>query len=320
MNDYWLTQEILRASGFGFIALALLGIGLALWLPKTRTGKARALAVVAILIAIPMSQVVRGVVEAREFAARRDKAKTMWQERCKTAGEKIHKTVENVEAIYLMKLRTTTNFGNQFELDDPYGHDSTDKEYILNFLPGFYHQRNEPIVAGSPPRTGYAYVEAQDPKDGKRYRYTGGMKVVGQKDVNHPNIQRALKLDSNFDVNNYAFVLDKVPAPTSPPRFGVTYDDISTHEEREYWIAGSSLKVIDLQTNEVIAERVGYMVDLAQGSTAGQRSPWLFAADNACPGFQWNPNFPVTRSTGGGATEQPGQTLIFVEKVLKPSK
>ena len=36
MSDYWLTQEILRASGFGFLVLALLGIGLALWLPKTR--------------------------------------------------------------------------------------------------------------------------------------------------------------------------------------------------------------------------------------------------------------------------------------------
>lgn len=105
-----------------------------------------------------------------------------------------------------------------------------------------------------------------------------------------------------------------------PPRYGVTYDDISTREEREYWIAGSSLKVIDMQTNEIIAERIGYMVDWAQGSRAGQRSPWLFAADNACPGFQWNLNFPVTRSNGGGSSQQPGQTITFVEKVLKPSK
>ena len=238
---------------------------------------------------------------------RQAKAMAMWQERCKTAGEKIYRTVEGVEGIFLMKLRTTTNFGDQFKLDDPYGHDSTDKEYILNFLRGYYHQRNEPVILGSPPRTGYAYVEAIDPKDGRRYRYTG-------------RIEEPWRTNKAYLEGYKRFVMDKTPASGSPPRYGVTYDDISTHEEREYWIAGSSLKVVDLQTKEVIAERIGYMVDWAQGSRAGGRSPWLFAADNACPGFQWNPNFPVTRSNGGGSSQQPGQTITFIEKVLKPTK
>jgi hypothetical protein len=94
-------------------------------------------------------------------------------------------------------------------------------------------------------------------------------------------------------------------------------DDISTREEREYWIAGSSLKVIDLQTNEVIAERIGYMVDWAQGSQAGGRSPWLFAADNACPDFNRN---RLRRVPGPGFSAQAGQTIDFVDQVLKPSK
>jgi hypothetical protein len=93
------------------------------------------------------------------------------------------------------------------------------------------------------------------------------------------------------------------------PRFGVTYDDISTREEREYWIAGSSLRLIDLHTNEVIAERVGYMVDWAQGSQMGGRSPWLLAARQACP------NFPGSRSAA-----QVGQTTRFVLEVLRPIK
>ena len=98
-----------------------------------------------------------------------------------------------------------------------------------------------------------------------------------------------------------------MPAPGKPPRYGVTYDDISTREEREYWIAGSLLKVIDLQTNEVIAERIGYMVDWAQGSQAGGRSPWLLATRQACPKF-----------LGEHFSTQIGQTEKFVEKVLKP--
>ena len=317
---------MLKLSGFDvlfatagnlYLLLALAGVCIALWKGKTWPRKGiYALLVLAAFIAPIAPEIYRQV----EYRNRLATAKSMFAERCKAAGERIHKTVEGVEGIYLMKLRTTRNTGNQFELDDPYGDDSTGDQYLLNFLQGYYHQRAELPVAGSPPRMGYHYIEAQDPKDRGRYRYTGSVKVVGQKDINHPNIQRALAQDPRFDINNYAFVLDKVPAPGAPPRYGVTYDDISTHEEREYWIAGSSLKVVDLQTNEVIAERIGYMVDWAQGSRAGHRSPWRYAANNACPGFQWNPNFPIDPSNGGGSSQQPGQTLIFVEKVLKPAK
>jgi hypothetical protein len=94
------------------------------------------------------------------------------------------------------------------------------------------------------------------------------------------------------------------------PRYGVTYDDISTREERDYWIAGSSLKVIDLPTNEVMAERIGYMMDRGQGDRGGGRSPWLFAKNNACPQFPAAPD---------GHVVQANQTRDFVVKTLKPS-
>jgi len=109
-------------------------------------------------------------------------------------------------------------------------------------------------------------------------------------------------------------VLDRAPAKAAAPRYGVTYDDISTREEREYWIAGSSLKVIDLYTDEVIAERKGYMIDRSQGSLAGGRSPWLLAADEACPKFA-----KYGSNVGAPAfASQPRQTQDFVEKVLIP--
>jgi hypothetical protein len=255
---------------------------------------------------------------AAQPSDRQAKAMAMWQERCKTAGEKIYKTVENVEEVYLMKLRPKgVNFGDQFKLDDPYGRDLDGDGYIQSFLRGSYQADNRDIPEGGPPRFGYLYVEAKDLKDGQRYRYTGGMKVTGRMDASAPNVQIDLKRNPKFDLNIYRFVLDRVPASGKPPRFGVTYDDISTHEEREYWIAGSSLKVIDLQTNEVIAERIGYMVDWAQGSQAGQRSPWLLATGNACPSFLRN--YKVLRAASG-APGQTYQTLDFVEKVLKPSK
>ena len=256
---------------------------------------------------------------AAQPSERQAKAMAMWQERCKAAGEKIYRTVEGVEGVYLMKLRPKgTNFGDQFKLDDPYGRDLDGDGYIETFVRDSFAKMRSPNPRPEwPPRLGYHYVEAQDPKDGQRYRYTGGMKVTGRMEASAPNVQIDLKRDPNFDLNIYRFVLDRVPASGKPPRYGVTYDDISTREEREYWIAGSSLKVIDLQTNEVIAERIGYMVDWAQGSQAGGRSPWLFAADNACPDFHRFPN-PVVQTKG--ASSQSWQTLDFVEKILKPTK
>lgn len=250
--------------------------------------------------------------------ARFAKANAMFQERCKTAGEKIYRTAENVDGILLMKVRpkvTGLEFDDQYGMHDPYGRDLGGDGYIETFVRGF-ETRQSQFAPGAPPRLGYRYVEAVDPKDGKRYRYTGSIKVVGRKDRNSPNNKIDIERNPNFDLNIYAFTLDKTSAPGQSPRYGVTYDDISTREEREYWIAGSSLKVVDLKTNEVIAERIGYMMDPGQGATGGGRSPWLMAADNACPTFQRNPLRPL--EAGHGASAQSNQTEDFVEKVLKP--
>lgn len=249
------------------------------------------------------------------------RAEAMFAERCKTAGEKIHRTAENVEGVLLMKVRPKEiNYGDQFRMDDPYGRDSGGDEYLKSFFLGTYLHANRyggaDIVAYIRENyAGYHYVEAIDPKDGQRYRYTGAKKVVGQMDATAPNVQVDLKRNPNFDLNIYAFVLDKLPVPGATPRYGVTYDDISTREEREHWIAGSSLKVIDLKTNEVMAERIGYMMDRGQGNTSGGRSPWLLAADSACPRF--GSDEPKIAGLPGFSQQQ-GQTRKFVVKVLKP--
>ncbi len=254
---------------------------------------------------------------AESAATRLQTAEAMFRERCKAAGEKITRTVDNVEGIFLMKIRPDKiNFDDQFALTDPYGDDLGGDGYIQSFTKGQYQATHTGTPApGSPPRIGYRYVEALDPQDGKRYRYTGSTKAVGKKDETAPNVQLELKRNPNYDLNIYAYVLDKTPAPGPQPRYGVTYDDISTKEERDYWIAGSSLKVIDLKTNEVIAERIGYMMDRGQGSTSGGRAPWLLATENSCPNFREGFKIQAPASAG-----QSYQTLDFVEKVLKPKQ
>ena len=260
---------------------------------------------VAALVATACAGGPGGTAAQRERAATAEK---MFAERCKKSGVFIHRTAENVEGIFLMKLRgDRINYGGQYLMDDPYGRDVGAEAYLRSFLRGNPNIQDM-TARGAQPRLGYHYVDAIDPKDGQRYRYTGSVKVVGKADTSAPGVKLALQVNPNHDLNIYAFTLDKVPAPGPLPRYGVTYDDLSTREERDYWIAGSSLRVIDLQTDEVMAERIGYMMDRGQGSTGGGRSPWLFAADNACPTF----------GPGQGAFSQTHQTEKFVHNVLNP--
>jgi len=279
---------------FGFIEWVLLIGALvgAIWKFKSARGRVIAVAVILGLFAAFPG---RWEWEVQQRVDHYRTAEAMFQERCKKSGEFIHRTEENVEGILLMKMRPSEiNYGDQYRMDDPYGRDLGGDGYIESFIRGEFQATHTGIGRpGSPQYIGYLYVDVLDPKDGQRYRYTGRM------DEPWKTNPRALE-------GHRVFVFDKTLAPEPAPRYGVTYDDISTREERDYWIAGSSLKVIDLQTNEVMAERIGYMMDREQGATGGGRSPWLLATNDACPVF----------SDHRGSTVQPYQTLVFVEKVL----
>jgi hypothetical protein len=263
---------------------------------------ARRLVVALSAVSLFIGCAARSGADSTEFKERQAKAQAMFAQRCKTAGEKIYRTVDNIEGVYLMKVRPDTiNYDNQFVLDDPYGSDLGGKGYITTFIRGSYQANVKDIPKDGPPRIGYSYVEALDPKDRQRYRYTG-------------RIEEPWQTDKSYLKGYMKFVLYKNIAPSdSAPQYGVTYDDISTREEREYWIAGSSLKVIDLKNNEVIAERIGYMMDFYQGSNKGGRAPWLWATAHACPNFLRN--FKTIYSSPISPS-QDHQTLDFVEKVL----
>lgn len=244
----------------------------------------------------------RGQLSERQITAR-----AMWQERCKKSGEFIHQTVDGVEGVVLLKLRQeNSNFEDQFLMEDLYGSDVGGLGYIESFLRGGLLDGSLNFGAGreAQRQRGYLYVDATDPSDGQRYRYTG-------------RLEEPWQTDKSYSQGYIRFKVERKPAPEPMPRYGVTFEDISTRQEREYWIAGSSLKVIDLQSGEVIAERIGYMYDWAQGSRAGNRSPWLFAADNACPSFRQSDNL---KTRAPASSFQARQTLNFVEKVLHPAK
>jgi hypothetical protein len=209
--------------------------------------------------------------KADEFKQRYEKAKALFDERCKTAGEKIYRTVEGVEGVFLMNLRNeSVNFSDQYKQNDPYGYSGTGDDYIKLFIRG---RSTVPTTIGktvdSKNIVTYNYAEAPSP-DGKGFvRYT----TITPKE------------DSERITRNGGGTvpITKTMVSQRSAKFGVAWSDISTKQDRDYWIAGGSLKIVDLSNNEVIAERIGYMFDKGLGNTAGGRSPWAFARDNACP-------------------------------------
>lgn len=293
MRDYWLTQSILAAVRWGYIVMTLIAIALALWLPKRWQGKLIAVAVVLGIAAILPRQASQEIAQQQEvvddYKVRLAKAQALFADRCKTAGEKIYRTVDNVEGTYVMRPRNEPlNYGQQFKLDDPYGYAGTGDDYLKLFVRG---RPIEPTKIAesidSSKVVAYRFVETADESGKGFYRYTTSM---------------AKEESEHITRNGGGIVpLSKVHAPSRSAKYGVMWDDISTQEDRENWIAGSSQKIVELETNQVIAERVGYMFDSGLGDTSGGRSPWTAARSNACP--------PLNE-----------QIFYFFDRVIQPTK
>ena len=268
----------------GIALLFIAAVVTAILIPKKTAKKVAAVVAVLLMAALPIAYVGwEQETKNAKAKARFDEANAIFKERCKSAGERILRTVENVEGVALLKMRPETrNTRSQFDLTDPYGRDLLGDDYIGTFLRTFNSAgpRNEP---------GYEFVEVPDSRSGVTFRYTG--EVIPQ------------------EGGRPKFSLVKKQREAGSARYGVTYDDISTHDDRVHWIAGSSLRVVDLATNEVIAERIGFMMDPDQGTTVSGSEPWERAARHACPAF-----------TGSQPLhEQMGQAARFVTKVALPS-
>ncbi len=291
-------SDLLRAIG-GLYWLLMLGlVALALWLPKRWWVKLPVAAAIAALFILPVQRhAEERAVEASAGKARMDAALARFEMRCKGAGEKITRTVENVEGVVWMKWRDRaepSDDADQFKLFDPFGRDCTEHDCIEQLLRVTQGQELDPDKK-KPWHMGYRFVESSDPRMQTPYRYTRQIYKPSDRDPKY---------------GKWVVETELVPQPIQKvtARYGITWDDISTHEDREHWIAGGSIQVIDLQTNEVIAERVGYMMDRGLGSTAGFRSPWGYAKDTACPALV----------DDAGQRSNVGFTTRFLRRVLKP--
>jgi hypothetical protein len=258
---------------YWFIVLGT--VGLVLWWFKGWRSKAIALTLALAVLVLPVAyQGFSRWSQHRAAKARFEAAQEHFALRCKSAGEKIVRAVENVDGIVLLKLRPSDiNYADQFRLDDPYGHDCSGEDCVAGYL---FDYRMLPIGGG-----GVA------PSNKRLYRY-----------VEVPDADRQFQ---HFEKSSATSELSRRVVASPSAEYVVEWRDISTREDRVHWIAGGAIRVTDLRTKEVIAERTGYLMDQGQGNTAGFRTPWTWA-----------------RSYGPACPPVAGHNLTFVTKVLKP--
>lgn len=282
-----LTPFAALLNGLGLVYWAIAAFGL--WLAWRGSDRRRTRLLRTIAVALVFSFIPGGaVLQAYKARARLDESMLLFKERCKTAGEKITRTADNVDGVVWMKWRESNEklhelYDDQFKAFDPYGRDCGGEECIYQLLRASSGEDVFPEAAKLH-ANGYRFVETVDPRDGHRYRYTATLKAIAG--VDRAEFERHVRTTGRgAEVGGAFLALNRKPIDRFEARYGITWDDISTHEDRLHWIAGGSITLIDLQTNEVVAKRVGYLIDTGQGGTGGFRSPWGWAKLNAprCP-------------------------------------
>lgn len=297
MRDYWFTQDLLKAAGFGLLALAAMGIVLALWLPRKWWQKGIALAAVLLLISIPVRQGVKEVDQEQkavdDYKERYAKAKALFDERCKMAGEKIYKTVENVEGVLLLNVRQRDPSGDGSDpmwVDAGLPTELPGDGYIRHFLYDEYDGSPANYRRKSGER-GYLSVgvAGRAPKLSYGYRFV---------DVRHSDASTQRYRLKNSESDQLVS-----EAMQKSARYAVGFENLISAEDRANWVAGTIITVTDTRTEETLARRESYAFEPGLGSRAGARQPWRFAV--TCP-----------RHVGWDGA----RTRFFVDQILKPKQ
>jgi hypothetical protein len=289
MRDYWFTQELLKAAGFGYLAVCVIALGLALWLPKRGWVKAlmatMVLGIASVLPFIAVQEKKQEQVQVDDYKKRYNEAKAVFDEKCKSAGEKIYKTVDNVEGILLMNVRKNHYIQGSYDSkQDPNWPDAGlpfepgGDEYITTFL-GWEHKHEKDAGRG------YINTRSKD-SFSKGFDYVDVVREEG-----------AIK---RYRLVNDELLEEKVGGKAT--QYAVRFENFSDIEARRHWIAGTKISIQNVRTKELLAEKVAYAFEPGFGSTEGHRQPWLFAV--TCSEF----NQQRTRAT----------TRFFVDNVLKP--
>lgn len=235
--------------------------------------------------------------------------KEYFEHLCKTeAGQFIYKTVENVEGIYQMRPRehvTDEMLMDRYFLEDPYGpvygHEFNMGSAALKLgtiQDGFVNPRYADFVKIGydlyKPDQNYKFLEkpipprlqnSQDAATYLRYTRTNTDKMI-------------------FEKGHYLYPRHDGPqlleehVKELKSRYGFTWRGIERPHDRDLGIAGGELIVLDLQTNEILAVRRGFLL---AAKVLDSPSGIFWLRSQSCPAGLY------------------GADTKFLHKALKPS-
>ena len=253
--------SILRGISILYWLFAVGSLMLAVWKLKGWWLKSiGALVVIAVFGFLP----AKGWIEAKQREAYAREAWAYFKKLCaEKSGEKIYKTFTGVKSVLVVKPlppATEKDLYDQFWYGDPYS-DSTPWKKRATHSAGKLVYPDAPVSMGKRGK-GFQFVESY-------------LAAAAGKE------KQLVKIYYEAGVRDYR--TESIAEPVS--RFGLTWEDISTPDDRKYWVAASRLRAIDLTNNSVVAERIGYFIEAGFGSTAGQRRPWLASKgpNSTCP-------------------------------------
>ena len=255
MDDLFSVGAVLRSLSYLYWVLAIGALAVAIHQGRDkRTKIIGAMIVVAVFGLLPG----KALLERHQRDAYAKEAWAYFKKMCdERAGEKIYKTFTGVKSVVVIKPlppATDVEHFDQYWLGDPYSAPATSErsERAATLL-------TMPSRGGNVRRKGLEFVELKNTSGDGYIR-------IARPASNEQTPHRAL-----------------VEAPSS--RFGISWEDISTKEDRKYWVAGSRLTVVDLTDNNIVAERIGFFIESGFGSTDGGRRPWLTSRGPAttCP-------------------------------------
>ncbi|WP_225747579.1 hypothetical protein [Eikenella sp. Marseille-P7795] len=209
-----------------------------------------------------------------EWRKRYDPAKARFDQLCQNAGEKIYRTADNVDGILLLKVR-----GEGEKYQDSFYNPRKDQMWEDAAVESEFDREayiEEFFLWATSGLPRYAYIDVIQ-KDGSIIRYS------------------TRREDRNW-------VMDKQPNPHPRARYAVTYENDVSWENRKHWIAGTTIKVIDTQTNELMAEKTMYAFVPELGYSKFEQNPNPWGRGIRCP--------------DENSYEQ--KTVIFASKVLIP--
>jgi hypothetical protein len=162
---------------------------------------------------------------------------------CKTeAGEFTYKTVENVEGLYMMRLREQASddeLSHLYALEDPYGYSvGGDKHPEEHFV--------------QPAMGKYQFLETPLPKESKAKEVVKYRRYYRDEKA-YPGKDYPTAINGQFV--RVPYIVAETDTASLLSRYGFTWRGIMRPHDRELGIAGGELIILDLQTNQVLAVR-----------------------------------------------------------------